>query len=125
MIDEHGVAVLSDLSEFHGLDLVSVLRDYSHSPRTLIAYLSALPDNSALAASIRQEPRGWGTDRHLFATVVDAVQANTWVTAAASGGRKPRKPKPVARPKRASRSRVLRVADLAGQNRSTETSLQE
>lgn len=103
----------SDLSEFHGLTLVDVLAEHSHSPRTLLSYIAWLPDNSALAAAMRAEPRGWGSERHLLATVVDAIQANTYVTAKAARGR-PKKPKPIPRPrsKKKTAARVVRVADL-------------
>lgn len=107
--------MVSDLSEFHGLSLVDVLAGHTHSPRTLLSYIVWLPDNSALAASMRGEKsRGWGTERHLLATLVDAVQANTWVTAATASKRKPRKPTRVPRPKsdNKAKARVVRVADL-------------
>lgn len=113
MIDDHGEAVVSDLSEYHRIDLVAAIRDHTHSPRMLLVRLLELPDTSALAASIRGEPRGWGTDRHLFATLVDAIQANTWVLTAANSKKKPRRPKPVPRPGRSKR-RVIRVKELKG-----------
>lgn len=112
MIDKHGDAVVSDLSEYHHIDLVSVLRDHSISPRMLLARLKSLPDTSALHASVRGEPRGWGGDRHLLATVIDAIQVNTWITKAASTKRKPRKPKPIKRPKQKKQQTVMTVADL-------------
>jgi hypothetical protein len=106
--------VVSDLSEFHGLDLVQVVRDGSMSPRMLLARLACLPDTSALHASLRGEPRGWGMDRHLSATVVDAIQENSWLTAAVASKRKPRKPRPIPRPKSTAKpqGRVVSVAAL-------------
>lgn len=113
MIDDHGDAVISDLSEYHGLDLVEVLAEHTHSPRSILARLRWLPDNSALSASFRGEPRGWGQDRHLAATLVDALQQNSWITAAVATKRKPPKPKALQRPKSTkTRARVVRVADL-------------
>jgi hypothetical protein len=106
--------VVSDLSEFHRIDLVTVLRDESVSPRMLWARIRGLPDSSALHASIRGEPRGWGTDRHLTATVIDAIQNNTWATIAVATKRKPRKFKPVKRPKSKKKQTVVSVAQLAG-----------
>lgn len=114
-MDDHASAVVSDLSEYHGLSLVDVLAEHSHSPRTLLSFIAWLPDDSALAASMRGQPRGWGTDRHLLATVVDAIQANTWITAAVASKRKPKRPKRLPRPeseKKSVKARVLRVADL-------------
>lgn len=92
---------------------MTALRDHTHSPRLLLARLTQLPDTSALAASIRGEPRGWGADRHLLATVVDAVQINTWVLSSANSKRKPKKPTLVTRPGKKKR-RVIRVSELTG-----------
>ena len=93
---------------------MAVLRDYTVSPRGLLARLSCLPDDSALAASLQGVPRGWGTDRHLLASTVDAVLGNTYVTARVAGVKRVRKPKPIPRPKTKARPkrRVVRVADL-------------
>lgn len=77
----------------------------------LLARLKSLPDTSALHAAIRGEPRGWGGDRHLLATVIDAIQANSYVTASALTGKRGRKPKRIQRPK-ASHRRVVSVAEL-------------
>jgi hypothetical protein len=111
LLTEHGAAVVSDLSEFHHIDLVSALRDHTHSPRMLLARIANLPDSGALAASFQGVPRGWGGDRHALVTITDAIQQNTYVTARA-GGSKMRKPKPIERP-RAKRNRVtVTVADL-------------
>lgn len=77
----------------------------------LLARLVSLPDTSALHAVIRSEPRGWGGDRHLLATVIDAIQTNSYVTASAMSGKRGRKPKRIQRPKTAQR-RVVSVAEL-------------
>ena len=95
---------------------MTALAEHTHSPRTLLCHLMWLRDDSALAASMRgDEPRGWGADRHLLATVVDALQANTYVTAAVASKKKPRKPKFIERPsgQRKAKPRVVRVADIA------------
>lgn len=97
------------------MSLVDVLAEHTHSPRTLLALIEWLPDNGAFGAAVRGEPRGWGTDRHVAVTTIDALQANTWVTAAVATKRRPVKPKPIPRPKgskKKSQGRVLRVADL-------------
>lgn len=80
----------------------------------LLARLRCLPDAAALHASFRGEPRGWGTDRHLAATLVDAIQNNTWATIAVASQRKPRKFKPIRRPKSKKQPTVVSVAQLAG-----------
>lgn len=112
MIDNHGAAVVADLSEFHHIDLVATIRDYTRSPRMLLACLNNLPDTSALHASLRGEPRGWGVDRHYLATTIDAIQNNTWVTAAVASKRKPRKVKPMWRPSKKRSQKVMKVSDL-------------
>lgn len=42
----------------------------------------------------------WGHTEHLLATVIDAIQQNTWVLASANSakGKGPKPPKPVKRP---------------------------
>lgn len=106
--------MISDLSEYHGLDLVTVLAEHNRSPRTMLALLAKLPDDSALAAAVRGEPRGWGYDRHLATLLFDAVQQNSWLTVLAAGPkRRPARPKPMWRPKGEKRSaRVVTVAQL-------------
>lgn len=78
----------------------------------LLARLLSLPDTSALHASLRGEPRGWGGDRHLLATVVDAIQANSYATVSAFTGKRGRKPKRIQRPKAKSQRRTVSVAEL-------------
>ena len=94
---------------------MAVLRDYTVSPRGIFARLVNLPDDSALAASLQGVPRGWGTNRHLLASTVDAVIGNTYVTARVAGAKRVRKPKPIPRPKSKARPkrRVVRVSDLS------------
>lgn len=60
------------------------------------------------------EFRSWTVAEYLAALMVDAIQANTWTTAAvANPKRKPRKPKPIPRPGER-RRRVVTVAQIAG-----------
>ena len=93
---------------------MAALRDYTVSPRGIFARLAGLPDDSALAAALQGVPRGWGTNRHLLATVIDAIQGNTYVTARVAGVKRVRKPTPIPRPKTKARQkrRVVRVSDL-------------
>lgn len=88
------------------------LRYHTVSPRLLLARLVTLPDTSALVASVNGVPRGWGGDRHALVSIIDAMQQNTWMTAAVATERKPRKPKPITRPKPARKRRVVSVVDL-------------
>lgn len=116
MIDKYGDAVVSDLSEYHHIDLVTVVRDESVSPRMLLARLRCLPDTSSLHAAIAGIPRGWGGDRNAIVTIIDAIQNNTWATVAVTQKRKPRKFKPVKRPHQKKPQTVVSVAQLAGRD---------
>jgi len=68
-----------------------------------------LPEDSALAGDVArtapappvtQAPswRGWGPDRHLLASIYDALQAQTVVIAKAAGAKGIRQPDPWPRP---------------------------
>lgn len=100
-------AVAYDLRTL-GIDV----RDLFHgglSPRYVLHLLRWLPDDSATAAGMQGGPqfRGWGTETHLLASVLDSLQAANWQR---SGGRGSR-PKGVRRPRKVER-RVVRLADI-------------
>lgn len=108
--------MISDLSEYHHIDLVAAVRDSTYSPRMLLARLAELPDESALAAAMSGVPRGWNDDRQLLANVVDAILDNSWVTAAVAQRRRPKRPKRMWRPKsKKKQARVMTVAEMNGQ----------
>lgn len=103
LIDKHGEEIYFDLHHYAGLNLVDALRDGSgYSPRQLLALIRQLPLESATVAALRggSQFRGWGLDRYISSQMVDALQENTYVTAATSGAlkRKPKPPKPSYRP---------------------------
>jgi hypothetical protein len=80
----------------------------------LLARLAELPPDSALKSSLRGEPRGWDIESEQLATVIDAIQVNTFVTARSAGNKKARQPKKVWRPKHKKQGRVMSVAQLNG-----------
>lgn len=101
LIDRCGECIAADFQHYYGLDLRDVLRPGSGlSPRRALALIRRLPLESATTAALRggDEFRGWGMDRYLLATLIDAVRENTHAFIAANSKKKPRPPKPVDRP---------------------------
>lgn len=114
-----GAALLADLRRYYRVDLADLWHADPPrlSPRRVVWLVEHLPEDSATVAVLRggAEHRSWTTAAHLLATVVDAVQLNTWATVAANSKRRPRPPTPLPRPDTAPRSsaRVVTVAQLA------------
>jgi hypothetical protein len=104
LIDKYGEYIYRDLHEFAGgLSLVAAMRQGSgYSPRQILLLIKGLPLESATVAAMRggDEFRGWGLDRYHSASLIDAVNYNTYaVIASNSGKRRPKPPEPVYRPK--------------------------
>ncbi len=103
LIDQYGEHIYRDLHEYAGgLSLVEALRDGSgYSPRQIILLIKGLPLESASVAAMRggDEFRGWGFDRYLSTSLIDAVRENTFAFVAANSKRKPSPPQPTYRPK--------------------------
>lgn len=78
-------------------------------------WVEHLPEDSATVAALRggHEHRAWTSTAHLLASVVDAVQVNTWTTVAAHAKRRPKPPTPLPRPTTPTRRRVARVVTVA------------
>ncbi|GGM64809.1 hypothetical protein GCM10012275_39250 [Longimycelium tulufanense] len=59
-----------------------------------------LPPESRTVAALRGGAQftGWGVDRYLLASAVDAIRETTYAVVAANSQRKPKPPKPVPRP---------------------------
>jgi hypothetical protein len=98
------------------------------SPRRVLWLVEHLPEDSATVAALRGGPdhagehRPWTSTLHLLATVVDAVQLNTWATVATHAKHRPKPPTPLPRPTTPRRAgRVVTVADIAAAQQ-TETS---
>jgi hypothetical protein len=70
------------------------------SPRQVLALLRQLPPESRTVAALRggEQFQGWGVDRYLMASIVDAIQQNTYAFISANSKRKPKAPEPVKRP---------------------------
>lgn len=88
---------------------MDALREGSgYSPTQILLLIKGLPLESATVAAMRggDEFRGWGIDRYHTAALIDEMRVNTYVTAAAAGGKKkPPKPEPSYRPKEKVRRR--------------------
>jgi hypothetical protein len=83
----------------------------------VLTLVRGLPDGSHLAAAVRGgvEHRGWTLDRHLLASMFDAVQANTVVNARIAAGKKAssiKDPQPWPRPGEVKRRKPRTLADM-------------
>ena len=69
----------------------------------MLALIKHLPVESLFYGQIRggTEFHGWGPDRYLTASLIDAVQANTHAFISANSKRKVKRPDPVWRPDKA------------------------
>lgn len=81
-MNQYGTAILVDLRNYYGIDLVETIRGTGMAPRLVLWHIEALPDTSLLYAmrSGGWEYRGWGQDRHLLADLVDSLALNTELT---------------------------------------------
>lgn len=70
------------------------------APRRVVDLVEQLPDDSALAASVRGgiQYRAWDVQTHLLAALVDGVHLAAWVTAQANSKQRIARPKPLPRP---------------------------
>lgn len=109
LIDQYGEHIYRDLHEYAGgLNLVGALCDGSgYCPKQILLLIKGLPLESATASAIRggDEFRGWGFDRYLSATLIDAVRENTYAFIVANSKKKPKEPEPMYRPKEKVRQR--------------------
>ena len=104
LIDKFGEQLLADFQQYYGLNLIQALKPGGgHSPRSLIVLIRQLPPESRTVAAMRggEQFLGWGTDRYLLASAVDAINYNTYAFVAANSKRKPKAPEPVERPSKA------------------------
>lgn len=100
LIDRCGEQILADFQSEYGLNLIEVLRPGGMPPRQVLALIRQLPPESRTVAALRggDQFQGWGVDRYLLASVVDAINANTYAFISANSKRKPKSPEPVQRP---------------------------
>lgn len=106
LIDKCGECILADFQSHYGLNLVVELRPGGMSPRQVLALIRQLPPESRTVAALRggEQFQGWGVDRYLMASIVDAIQQNTYAFISANSKRKPKAPEPVQRPSKNSGS---------------------
>lgn len=69
--------------------------DPAVTPRRLKVLLERLPEGSWPDPA---SPASWSVEAHLLATLIDALQWNTYATIAPYSKSKPAKPKPIRRP---------------------------
>lgn len=100
LIDRYGESIIGDFEDFYR-PLPDMLRSGA-SPRYILSLIRTLPANSRLVAAMRGggQFRGWDVDRYLLASILDAIQGLTYVTAKQNGG-KAKKPEPTYRPEKA------------------------
>jgi hypothetical protein len=120
LIEQHGEFVFADLHRVYGLNLVSALQPGSgYSPRQILILIRNLPVESATMAALRggSEYLGWGMDRYLTTSLIDAVNFNTYAVVAAAGPkRKPKAPEPMYRPEKAKKTKKVNMFSvMAGQ----------
>ena len=111
------------MRRYYRADLTHLWQPGGLSPRRVLWWVEHLPEDSATVAALRggHEHRAWTSAAHLLASVVDAVQVNTWTTVAAHAKRRPKPPTPLPRPTSPSRraARVVTVAEIAAQQEHT------
>ena len=80
------------------------------APSLVVSLLSRLPEDSLTLALMRggAEHRGWGMDRHMLASLVDAMHENTIVSGEWKKGKTPKlvpfpRPKENTKPKKAAK----------------------
>ncbi len=102
LIDQVGESLYWDFQHYLGLDLLDVARELPQflTPRRALALIRRLPVESATIAELRggEQFRGWGADRYLAASMVDAIRENTHAFISANSKSKPKPPPPVKRP---------------------------
>lgn len=99
MCDKHGAELVADFQRHYRLRLSDVVAG-SVSPRSALALIENLPEDSAFVVAVRggREFTGWDTSSYLLACLIDSVNMTTWAVGAQNAKRKPAKPKPLERP---------------------------
>jgi hypothetical protein len=78
----------------YGVDVL----DPATTPRRILTLLRLLPAGTWPDYSDTANAAVWSTEAHLLASVIDALQWNTWTLARVNSRRKPKEPTPVKRP---------------------------
>lgn len=98
---DHFEELYADFREFYNLRLTDVLKfDGSLSVWEAALLAKKLPERSRTIAALQGgvEYQGWTLDRHLLASLLDAINSNTFAFVSANSKKKPKPPKPVQRP---------------------------
>lgn len=101
LIDKFGEQILADLQSEYGVNLVQALKPGGgHSPKTILVLVRQLPPESRTTAAMRggEQFNGWGVDRYLLTSVIDAINYNTYALVASNSKKKPKEPQPAYRP---------------------------
>lgn len=103
--DGHGAAIRYDLQAL-GLDLADVWRG-TLAPARVLELIEQGPDDSAFRAGLRGglEHRAWPLERHMQASIIDAVNTAAWVVAQSKSRKPVPRPKAVPRPALAAAAR--------------------
>nr|PZN00576.1 MAG: hypothetical protein DIU77_03440 [Thermocrispum agreste] len=85
------------MRRYYGVRLRDLVTgDLTH--RELLAYIRHLPQDSAVGRALLGPAADYDATMHRLTDLLDAVVEGNWIAARAAGG-KPKKPKPVKRPK--------------------------
>lgn len=116
LIDQCGEQLLRDFFLYYNLDLRDVMVPESRlTPRTCVALIKQLPEESATIAELRGGSQfvGWGTDRYLLAQMVDSLRENSWILAAVNSKHKPKRPELLPRPGKSAAKKQNQFAAMA------------
>ena len=121
LIEKAGGELLADFEQYTRYHFLDLLVDGSGlTPRLALALIKQLPLGSRTVAILQGGPefQGWDMNMYMMANLFDAISQNTYVTvAAASGKKKPAKPKPMERPQ-------MKVQRTKGKNSFAAVALQ-
>jgi hypothetical protein len=93
--------MFADFREYYGLRLTDVMRfDGSLSVREAAILTRQLPHTSRTFCALQggEEHRGWSIDTYLLASLVDALNTNTFAFIKANSKKRVKEPRPVPRP---------------------------
>jgi len=103
LIDQAGEAIYQDFRSHYGLNFKDFVE--TESPSEALILIRGLPIGSRFVSQLQggEQFAGWDTVAYQLATLIDAVNYNTYAVIAANSKRKPKEPKPAYRPKKETR----------------------
>lgn len=104
LVDRAGEAIYQDLQEVYGVNLIKAVEG-DLAPLEILMLIRGLGLGSRFVATLQgsEEFQGWDVGQYQLATLIDAVNYNTYAVIAANSKRKPKEPKPAYRPKKGGR----------------------